>query len=137
MAVFASAEELYDIFTPFLEQLVADPEIGPKFAAGNTSFRVTYSDPDAVFFLDATRNPPLVKTGPDAEAAPAEISLSMSADEGHKFWLGKQNIPVALARRKVKIDGSVTKLLGLLPAIQPAYARYRAHLEQTGHAQLV
>jgi hypothetical protein len=137
VAVFGSAEELYGIVTPFLEEIVSDPEIGPKFVAGNTSFRVTYSDPEAVFFLDATQNPPIVKSGKDAEAADAEVSLLMSADDGHKFWLGKLNIPVSLARRKVKVDGSVTKLLGLLPALQPAYGRYRAHLEATGHAALI
>jgi hypothetical protein len=137
LAVFGSAEELYGIVTPFLNQITADPEIGPKFVAGNTSFKVSYSDPGAVFFLDATQNPPLVKAGSEAAEAIAEISLSMSADDGHKFWLGKLNIPVSLARRKVKVDGSVTKLLGLLPAMQPAYAKYRTHLEETGHGALI
>ena len=57
----------------------------------------------------------------------------MSSDDGHKFWLGELNIPMAMARRKVKVEGPVGKLLKLLPAMQPAFAMYRTFLTERGH----
>jgi hypothetical protein len=137
MAVFESTDDLYGIFTPYLERIVADPQIGPKFVAANTAFRVNYSDPSAVFAVDARQNPPAVLTGAAAAEHEVEVDLTMSADDGHRFWLGKLNIPVALARRKVKVDGPITKLLGILPALNPAFAMYRAYLTEIGHDSLV
>lgn len=136
MPTFASAEEMYSIVTPYLEQLTADPVVGPKFVAANTSFRVTYTNPDGVFLLNATQNPAVVTAGEQAQNAAAEVGLTMSADDGHKFWLGDLNIPIALAKRKVKIDGPVTKLFGLLPALQPAYAKYKSYLGEIGRPEL-
>jgi putative sterol carrier protein len=61
----------------------------------------------------------------------------MGADEGHKFWLGKLNLTSAMARRKVSISGSMTKALKLMPAMRPAYPKYKAFLEANGHADKV
>ncbi|MVU80789.1 hypothetical protein GPX89_26490 [Nocardia sp. ET3-3] len=130
MAIFKSAEGMYEHFVPFLEALVKDPVVGPKFVAANTSFRVNYTDPEAVMVLDATNDPAVNTVGEGAKVAVVEVELSMSADDGHKFWLGELNLPVALARRKVKIQGPVTKLLGMLPAIAPAYGKYREYVQE-------
>jgi hypothetical protein len=130
MAIFQSAEQMYEHFTPFLADLVKDPVVGPKFVAANTSFQVNYADPDAVMVLDATVDPPVALVGEEARAASVEVQLSLSADDGHKFWLGELNLPVALARRKVKIDGPIAKLLGMLPAITPAFAMYREYVQE-------
>ncbi|MFJ9390464.1 SCP2 sterol-binding domain-containing protein [Nocardioides sp. NPDC101246] len=134
MTVFSSAEEMYSVFTPFMQSLTTDPVVGRKFVAANTSFRVNHTDPDGVFLLDATVDPPRLYVGDEAEGKSAEVDLTMSAEDGHKFWLGQLNLPVALARRKIKVDGGVAKLMGLVPALQPAYALYRAHLESIGRA---
>lgn len=127
MTVFNSAEDMYRHFDPYLHALMTDPELGPKFSAAKTSFRVNYSDPDAAMVLDATRAPAVLITGADALSFSPEVELFMSADDGHKFWLGDLNIPMALARKKIKIQGSLPKLLGMLPAITPAFARYKEY----------
>jgi hypothetical protein len=33
MATFASADEMYGVVTPFLQDLIADAVVGPKFVA--------------------------------------------------------------------------------------------------------
>jgi len=137
MPTFASTDEMYGVVTPYLAGLTTDPVVGPKFSAANTSFRVRYTEPDGCFLLDATQSPAHLSVGDDAVNGPAEVSLTMSADDGHKFWLGDLNLPIALARRKLKIDGPVTKLFGLLPALQPAYAKYKEHLTQIGRTELL
>lgn len=134
MAVFSSSEDMYAVFTPFMQSLTTDPVVGPKFAAANTSFRVNHTEPTGVFLLDATVNPPVLYVGDEANNHDAEVDLTMSADDGHKFWLGQLNLPVALAKRKIKVGGGVTKLMGLVPALQPAYALYKGHLAAIGRA---
>jgi len=136
MPVFTSSDDMYSVFTPFMQSLTTDPVVGPKFAAAKTSFRVNHTDPDGVFLLDAAASPPALYVGEDAIARDAEVDLTMSAEDGHKFWLGQLNLPVALAKRKVRVAGGVTKLMGLVPALQPAYALYRKHLGEIGREAL-
>jgi hypothetical protein len=132
--VFSSSEELYRVLGSFLTDALADPEIRPLFAAGGTTLAVRYTDPDGVFHLDCRRNPPVLRMGADADAEPAEVTLKMSADDGHRFWLDELNLPLALARRAIKVDGPITALLGLAPAVPPASARYREHVARAGLA---
>jgi hypothetical protein len=137
MAVFPTADDLYKITVPFLQSLTTNPEVGPKFVAANTSFRVTYHDPDAMFVLNATQDPAQLMWGDEAMAFTPELFLRMSGDDGHQFWLGKLNIPIAVAKRKLKVEGPITKLMGMLPAIQPAFGLYRAYLADNGHQDLL
>lgn len=132
MAVFSSTEEAEKIFGEFFEQVTMDPELRPKFVGANTSFRANYTAPEATLALDTTVDPPLVTVGEAAKAATVEVEMVMSSDDGHKFWLGELNIPMAMARRKVKVEGPVGKLLKLLPAMQPAFAMYRTFLKEQG-----
>ncbi len=134
MSTFTSSDDMYAVFTPFMHSLTTDPVVGQKFVAANTSFRVNHEDPDGVFLLDATVDPPVLYVGDDADGRPAEVDLTMSAEDGHKFWMGQLNLPVALARRKVKVSGGVAKLMGLVPALQPAYQLYREHLAAIGRS---
>lgn len=132
MAVFSSQEEAEEVFGAFMEHVTSDPELRPKFVAAATSFRANYSDPDCQVSLVTTVDPPVVKRGAAAAAEDVEVDMYMSSDEGHKFWLGELNIPMALARRKVRIEGQIGKLLKLLPALQPAFAMYRTFLKERG-----
>lgn len=134
MPVFATTEELYEVLTPFYESLTTDPEIGPKFVKANTSFRINHTGPEGTFLLDATHDPAVLTVGEAARAGEPAVDLDMSGDDGHKFWLGKLNLPVALATRKIKVSGGVTALLGLVPALTPAYAKYAEHLDKIGRS---
>ena len=39
----------------------------------------------------------------------------MTADVGNAYWQGKVNLPMAMAKRKIKVDGNVASLLKLAP----------------------
>lgn len=134
MATFSSTEEVEKVFGDFFDQITLDPDLRPKFVAAATSFRSNYSDPDATISLVTTVDPPRVTRGQDARDEQVEVELTMTADNGHLFWLGELNIPMALARRKVTVQGPKSTLLKLLPAMQPAFALYRQFLIDNGHA---
>jgi hypothetical protein len=132
VAVFSSPQEAENVFGAFMEHVTSDPDLRPKFVTAATSFRANYTDPDCAISLVTTVDPPVVRRGDAARAEQVEVDMFMSSDDGHRFWLGELNIPMALARRKVRVDGQIGKLLKLLPALQPAFGMYRTFLKERG-----
>lgn len=137
MSVFESESDVYSVIGTFLERTMADADIGPRFVQADALIRLVYSEPASEVWIDAraTRELPLVSTGPSDEQPTVEIT--MAADLGHRFWLGAVNIPAAMARGQVKSKGPMSKLLRLLPALRPAYASYRDFLKEEGRADLL
>jgi hypothetical protein len=136
VATFESADEFYGVFGAFLTDLMSDPEIGPKFAEVDKALLMRFSNPDATILLDCTTAPPTVTTAPPS-GTEGDVALSMKADDGHKFWLGNYNITLGLAKRSVKVSGNIAAMLGLLPALQPAFARYEAYLKTINREDLL
>jgi putative sterol carrier protein len=133
MATFQSSEEVYDVLGTFLDEITKAPDLKAKFVNANTSFLVTQTDPESRILVDCTVDPPRVinDPGPDDDG---EIHMFMSSDDAHKFWQGKLNATIALAKKQIKVQGPLSKLMKLLPAMQPAFGRYRTFLEERGHA---
>jgi hypothetical protein len=135
MPTFASDRDVYDTIGAFLDEVTKDPVLRPKFVAANTSFHVVYDEPASDMVVDCTQDPPVVTMG--VGDAQTEIELRMTADDGHQFWLGKLNMTLALAKGKVKVKGPISKIMKLLPAMRPAFPKYRAFLESHGHGEKV
>jgi len=106
-----------------MEDMAADPVLGPKFVKSKTIFRINYTDPDASILVDCTHDPIHI-TGGLSDVKP-DVELTMSADNGHDFWIGKLKITTAITKRKFKVNGQVTKMMNLLPALDPANAGSR------------
>lgn len=134
MPIFSSTEEAEALMHKFFEQVTSDPVLRPKFVGPETTLRTLYSDPAATLVIDGRTDPLTVLTGQAAHDASVDVELAMSADDGHKFRLGNLNIPMAIARRKVKINGPTGKMLKLLPALQAAFGMYREFLVAEGHS---
>ena len=118
------------------EELVADEELAPKFRKANTIVQYQCRDPESqitVKLLDGQESQ--VDLGP-SELEP-EVVMAMDADTAHRFWLGKVNVTVALARGQIKAKGPVAKILKLVPLVKPAFPRYRQMLEDAGRQDLV
>ena len=130
MATFANAQQVYDTIGAFLEQITKDEDLRPKFVAADTSFHVVYSDPDCDMLVDCTIDPPVVTMAPGE--VKSEIELAMAADDGHEFWLGNLNMALALAKNKVKVKGPISKIMKLLPAMRPAFPKYKAFIAERG-----
>jgi hypothetical protein len=53
----------------------------------------------------------------------------MSSATANKYFQGKENIAMAIARRRIKTGGDVKAALALIPLTKPIYARYAAVVE--------
>ena len=136
MAYFKDADEVYEFIGKLFADLATDEELGPKFRKANTIVQYRYSNPDSVItvkMLDGEDGQ--VDLG-DTQLEP-EVVMAMDADTAHKFWLGKVNVTVALARGQMKAKGPVAKILKLVPLVKPVFPRYRAMLEEKGRSDLV
>jgi len=136
LGYFKSEQEVYDTIGKLFENLRDDDELFPKFQRANTIVQYQFRDPESqitVKMLDA--EPGEVDLGPtDMEP---EVTMSMEADTAHRFWLGKVNVTVALARGQMKAKGPVAKILKLVPLVKPVFPRYREQLEEQGRSDLV
>ena len=55
--------------------------------------------------------------------------MTMDSDVANRYFQGKENIAIAIARRRIKSKGNVKKALALIPITKPVFARYREMLE--------
>lgn len=135
MPYFKTADEVYECLGQLLVDLCHDEDLGPKFNKANTIVQYRYTDPDCtitVKMLDGEMGE--VEMG-EATLEP-EVVLSMQTDVAHKFWLGKVNVTVALARGQIEARGPAAKILKLVPLTKPVFPRYRAMLIEKGRPDL-
>jgi putative sterol carrier protein len=135
MSTFKSADEVYDYIGKMFETAVTDPPFIEATKDSELVIRLTQTDPAAVILIDFPGQK--VTCGDAALGAPATVDLRMSSDDSHKFWLGKLNFTLALAQRKVKMEGSRTKALKLLPLTKPLFATYEELLRAAGRQDLL
>jgi len=136
LAYFKDDQEVYETIGKLFESLADDDDLGPKFRKANTIVQYQYRNPESqitVKMLDGEDGQ--VDLGP-TELEP-EVVMTMEADTAHKFWLGKVNVTVALARGQMKAKGPVAKILKLVPLVKPVFPRYKAQLEAEGREDLV
>lgn len=135
MPYFKDADEVYAYIGKLFEDLMEDEELGSKFENANTVVQYRYRDPESQITVDLRPGGGSVDFGP-TELAP-EVVMSMEADTAHRFWLGKVNITIALARGQIKAKGPVAKILKLVPLVKPVFPRYRQMLEDGGRTDLL
>jgi hypothetical protein len=134
MSLFSSADELNAMLGAFLQKAMAEPDVSKAFAGTKSLMKVVFTDPDSTLWIDCRQNPPTFL--PDSQEEPG-LELTMTADSGHRFWLGRLSLPVALTSRKIKVKGPTSKLMKILPVLKPIYRRYEEFLTEQGRPDLV
>ncbi len=141
MSVFRDADHLYDCIGALMDQAKDDPKIASKIAKSGLVIQFRYTDPDAMTTINAKDKPSQPGAVMDVihglcDLEP-DISMSMKADIAHQFWHGKVNLMAALSKKQIVADGPITKILKLLPAVQPMYKMYPVLLKEKGYEDMV
>ena len=134
MAAFSNEAEVYDYLGGVFRQGLADPELVAKLEPTGIVLRITYTEPDAVITVDMPGKE--LHEGPGAGPDP-NVELFMTAGTGNRFWLGKVNLSVAMARGTVRAKGPVPKLLKLIPTAKELFPEYEKMLTEAGRDDLV
>ena len=135
MAYFKDADEVYQYIGKLFEDLAEDDELAPKFQKANTIVQYQYRNPESVITVKVKEDEDGQVDMGDTAMEP-EVVMSMEADTAHRFWLGRVNVTVALARGQMKAKGPVAKILKLVPLTKPVFPRYRKMLDEAGRADL-
>jgi len=126
MAVFTDKKLVEELFGELWSKMINETEFGPKIKKDGYSILYIVNDPDVVMFVDG--DGPLF--GNEAEKKELMVTMKMSGDTVHKFWLKSLNIPKAMALREIRAKGPVTKILQLLPMLKPGQALYPGYCEK-------
>jgi hypothetical protein len=124
---FRSPQEFQEVMDRVFEMMRSDPDMGPKLRDADVPQRFEFSDVDMVVNIrsasgDEEGNLHWVWSD-DVDWEP-KVKMTMSSETANKYFQGKENVPIALARRRIKAGGDVKAALSLIPITKPVYARY-------------
>jgi hypothetical protein len=133
MSAFASPEEVREVVDRIFTMMDEDPEMGPRLRDADVPQRFEFTDVDLVVNIRAAdqgddRNLHWEWTD-DVDWEP-RVKMSMSSETANRYFQGKENVAVAIARRRIKSGGDVKAALSLIPITKPIYPRYRELVER-------
>jgi hypothetical protein len=131
---FTDSAEVTKYIGGIFEAAFEDPEIGPKLVATELVIAFDFTDPQALVVIDMANK--AVREGLAGGPAPG-ATMSMTADTGNAYWQGKVNLPLAMAKKKIKVDGNVASLLKLAPLGKKLYPVYIERLKNDGRDDLI
>ncbi len=125
---FRSASELREVMDRVFEIMSEDADMGPKLRDADVPQRFEFEDLDEVVNVRAG------KVGEEANLHwewsddvdwKPKVRMSMSSETANRYFQGKENVAIAIARRRIKAGGDVRAALALIPITKPVYERYR------------
>lgn len=104
-----------------------DAEMGPKLRDADTPQRFEFTDLDLVVNIraGAEGEPNLHWEWSDEVGWVPRVEMKMSSETANRYFQGKENVALALARRRIKAGGDVKAALAILPITKPVFERYR------------
>src|ERR671917_2572966 len=132
-AEFRSEKEFRTVIDQVFTMMSEDPEMGPKLRDADVPQRFEFTDLDLVVNIRAAgdgEDGNLHWEWTDDVDWEPRVRMTMSSETANKYFQGKENVAVAIARRRIKSGGDVKAALRLIPITKPIYARYRAMVEE-------
>jgi hypothetical protein len=127
MADFQSPKEFREVIDRTFTLMSEDPDMGPKLRDADTPQRFEFTDLDLVVNVRAggPDEPNLVWMWSDDIGWEPRVKMTMSSETANKYFQGKENVAIAIARRRIKTGGDVKAALAIIPITKPLFARYR------------
>ncbi len=128
---FDSPKQFRAVIDRVFSMMSEDPAMGPKLRDADVPQRFEFDDVDLVVNIRAGRGDEgnLYWEWTDDVDWEPKVKMKMSSEVANKYFQGKENIAIAIARRRIKTGGDVKAALSLIPITKPVYARYREMLE--------
>ena len=132
-ASFESAKELREVMDAVFTMMDADSEMGPKLRDADTPQQFEFSDFDVVVNIRAATDDEAGNLywewSEDVDWKP-KVRMTMSSEVANRYFQGKENVAMAVARRRIKTGGDMKAALDLIPITKPIYGQYREYLER-------
>ena len=127
MATFKSAKEFRQVIDRTFSIMSEDPQMGPALRDADTPQRFEFTDLDLVVNIraGAPGEPNLAWEWSDEIDWEPRVKMTMTSEIANKYFQGKENVAIAIARRRIKAGGDVKAALAIMPITKPLFARYR------------
>jgi hypothetical protein len=127
MTGFKSEREFREVMDLTFGLMSEDPEIGPKLRDADTPQRFEFTDMDLVVNIRAggPGEPNLAWEWSDEIDWEPKVKMAMSSETANRYFQGKENVAIAIARRRIKAGGDVKAALAIIPITKPLFAHYR------------
>lgn len=132
-AAFASPAEVREVMDRIFSMMDEDPEMGPRLRDADVPQRFEFTDVDLVVNIRAAaagEDGNLHWEWTDDIDWEPRVRMTMSSEVANRYFQGRENVAVALVRRRIKSGGDVRAALSLIPITRPIYPRYRDLVEQ-------
>ncbi len=127
MTCFKSTNEFREVMDRTFSIMSDDPDMGPQLREADTPQRFEFTDLDLVVNIRAGRpeEPNIAWEWSDDVAWEPKVKMTMSSDTANRYFQGKENVAIAIARRQIKAGGDVKAALAIIPITKPLFALYR------------
>jgi hypothetical protein len=130
---FKSADECREVIGRVFALMSQDPDMGPKLRDAEAPQRWEFPDLDLVVnvtgAIEGSRDNLRWEWSNDVDWEP-EVVMTMDSGVANRYFQGKENIAMAVARRRIRTTGNLKKALALVPVTKPVFAMYREMLER-------
>jgi len=129
---FDGPKEFREVMDRIFTLMSEDPDMGPKLRDADVAQRFEFEDMDMVVNIRAAQDGEpgnLHWEWSDDVAWRSAVQMKMDSPVANKYFQGKENVAVAIARRRIKTGGDVKAALALIPITKPVYAQYREVVE--------
>lgn len=130
---FTDQDEIRRFIGGIFENAFQDDEIGPELTKTGQVLRFRFTEPDAVLIVDMVDQ----QVRQDEENCTPTATMSMKAETGNAYWQGKVNLPFAMARGKISVEGNVAGLLKVAPLGKKLFPVYIDSLKKAGREDLL
>jgi hypothetical protein len=130
---FKSPAEFREVMDQVFGLMSKDPDMGPKLREADTPQRFEFPDVDMVATIRAAAR---VKDGQHLEWTwvdgewDCDVEMTMDSEVANRYFQGRENVAMAIARRRIRAGGNVKKALAILPITKPVFAMYRELLQK-------
>jgi len=128
----ASVREFRAVMDRVFSLMDEDPDMGPKLRDADVPQRFEFDDLDLVVNIRAASGEEpgnLHWEWSDEVEWEPRVEMTMASDTAIRYFQGKENVALALARRRIRSGGDIKAALALVPITRPVFARTRAFLE--------
>jgi hypothetical protein len=130
--MFESDSEFREVMDRVFAMMSEDPAMGPRLREADVPQRFDFPDTDLVVNIRSAREGEegnLHWEWTDEVDWEPRVRMTMSTETANKYFQGKENVAMAIARRRIKTGGDVRAALEILPITKPVFARYLAMVQ--------
>jgi hypothetical protein len=127
MTAFKSPTEFREVMDRTFKLMSEDPDIGPQLRDADAPQRFEFTDLEMVVNIRAggPEEANLAWEWTDEVDWEPKVKMTMSSETANRYFQGKENVAIAIARRRIKAGGDVKAALAIIPITKPLFARYR------------